>query len=285
MIFDLGSKVALITGGSRGIGRGIALELAAAGCTVVLTARDQACLEQVAGEIRKAGGKALVIVADLLKEGAAAEVAEAVKRQCGRLDILVNNAGAVKRGTFFELSEKDWYDGFGLKFFAHVWLSRALWPLLKESAGSVVFISGIGARAPVADYMIGASVIGASLAFMRALADLGKRDGIQVLAVNPGSVDTDRFRQRLAIIMKRTGLDAAAAKERHRKELDITRFGTPADVGALVAFAVSPRGRWLHGTGIDIDGGQVDPLRMSRYDEPLPSPCTGRDHGNAEGGE
>jgi 3-oxoacyl-[acyl-carrier protein] reductase len=164
------------------------------------------------------------------------------------------------------LTERDWHDGFGLKFFAHVWLSQALWPLLKANNGSVVFISGIGARSPVADYMIGASVIGASLAFMKALADVGKRDGVQVLTVNPGSVDTDRFRQRLAIIMKRTGLDEAAAIEHHRRELDITRFGTPEDVGSMVAFLVSPSGRWVHGTSIDIDGGQVDPLRLSRYD-------------------
>lgn len=269
MDLDLRGKIALITGGSRGIGRGIALELAAAGYTVVLTARDKAALDKVAHEVRQAGGNAQVLVADLLQEGAANEVSAAVQRDFGRLDILVNNAGAVKRGTLFQLTEKDWHDGFGLKFFAHVWLSRALWPLLKASAGSVVFVSGIGARAPVADYMIGAAVIGASLAFMKALAELGKRDGVQVLAVNPGSVNTDRFRHRLAIIMRRTGLDEKAAVEHHRRELDITRFGTPEDIGALVAFAVSPRGRWLHGTGIDIDGGQVDPLRMSRYDEPI----------------
>ncbi len=268
MDLQLNGKVALITGGSRGIGRGIALTLAKAGCTVALTARDQAALDKAASEVERAGGKAMVFAADLLRDGAAGALTEAVQQKAGRLDILVNNAGAVKRGSLFALTEKDWHDGFGLKFFAHVWLSRAVWPLLKASGGSVVFISGIGARAPVADYMIGAAVIGASHAFMKALAELGKRDGVQVLAVNPGSVDTDRFRHRLAIIMKRTGLDEAAAIEHHRRELDITRFGSPADIGALVAFAVSPHGRWLHGTGIDIDGGQVDPLRMSRYDEP-----------------
>ena len=267
MDLKLNGKVALITGGSRGIGRGIALTLAKAGCTVALTARDKAALDGVAAEIERSGGKARVFVADLLQEGAATKLAEQVKAECGRLDILVNNAGAVRRGSFFQLSEKEWHDGFGLKFFAHVWLCRALWPLLKASAGSVVFISGIGARAPVADYMVGASVIGASLAFMKSLADLAKQDGVQVIAINPGSVDTDRLRGRLAIIMKKTGLSEAAAVEHHRRELDITRFGTPEDVGALVAFAVSPHGRWLHGTGIDIDGGQVDPLRMSRYDD------------------
>jgi 3-oxoacyl-[acyl-carrier protein] reductase len=267
MDLQLNGKTALITGSSRGIGRGIALAFAKAGCTVALTGRDQAALDKVAAEVGEAGGTAYVFVTDLLREGAANELAAAVTQKCGRLDILVNNAGAVRRGDFFATPDQEWHDGFGLKFFAHVWLSRALWPLLKQSGGSVVFISGLGARVPVADYMIGAAVIGASLAFMKALAEVGKRDGVQVLTVNPGSVETDRFRHRLAVVMKRTGLDEAAAKERHRRDLDITRFGTPADIAGLVCFAVSPHGRWLHGTAIDMDGGQVDPLRMSRYEE------------------
>lgn len=268
---NLRGKVALITGGSRGIGRGIALELASLGCHVVLTARDCAALEDVANEVHKRGGVSSVYPADLCPEVAADALAENIKRDIGQLDILVNNAGAVRRGSFFTQSEHDWQDGFALKFFAHVRLSRALWPLLKQSGGSVVFISGIGARAPVADYMIGATVIGASLAFMRALADIGKRDGVQVLAVNPGSVETDRFHHRLAIIMKSTGLDEAAAREKHRRELEITRFGTPEDVAALVSFVVSARGRWLHGTSIDIDGGQWVPLQMAKYDPIAPA--------------
>ena len=193
MNLQLDGKVALVTGASRGIGRGIALRLASSGCAVVLTARDKHDLDTVSNEIECAGGKTCVVTADLLQNGAAARLAEHIKSEVGRVDILVNNAGAVRRGNFFQWTEKDWHDGFSVKFFAHVWLCRALWPLLKTSKGSVVFISGIGARSPVADYMIGASVIGASLAFMKALADLAKEDGVQVLAVNPGSVDTDRF--------------------------------------------------------------------------------------------
>src|SRR5690348_7090304 len=267
MNLQLNGKTALITGGSRGIGRGIALALAGAGCTVALTARDKPALDKVAAEVEQAGGKAHVFVADLLRESAANELAQTVAHTCGRLDILVNNAGAVRRGDFFQMPDTEWHDGFGLKFFAPVWLCRALWPRLKQSGGSVVFISGLGARVPVADYMVGAAAIGASIAFMKALAEIGKRDGVQVLTVNPGSVETDRFRHRLAIVMKGTGLDEAAAKERHRRDLGITRFGTPADIAGLVCFAVSPHGRWLHGTAIDMDGGQVDPVRMSRYEE------------------
>jgi 3-oxoacyl-[acyl-carrier protein] reductase len=255
-----------VTGASRGIGKGIALELAAAGCDLLLTARDQGALEAVAAEVRGRRRRAEIHAADLRGEGAPERLAALAKQHFGRLDILVNNAGANRRGDFFKLTDADWDAGFDLKFFAQVRLCRAAWLLLKASGGSIVAIGGIGGRAPVADYMIGSSVIGAQVAFMKALADLGKRDGVQVNTVNPGSVDTDRFRHRLGIIMARTGLDEAAAIEHHRRELDITRFGRPDDIAGLVAFIVSPRGRWLHGAEIDMDGGQVEPLRMSRYD-------------------
>jgi len=263
---ELAGKVALITGASRGIGKGIALELAAAGCDLLLTARDRSALAAVAEAVRALGRRAEVHAADLCAAAEPQRLAEVVEQRFGRLDILVNNAGGARRGDFFELSDADWEAGFGLKFFAHMRLCRAAWPLLNRNGGSVVAIAGIGARAPVADYMIGASVIGAELAFMKALADIGKRDGVQVNTINPGSVDTDRFRHRLAIVMQRTGLDEAAAIEHYRKELDVTRIGRPEDVAALVAFIVSPRGRWLHGAEIDMDGGQVGPLRMSKYE-------------------
>ena len=266
MADDLAGKVALVTGSNRGIGRGIALEFAARGASVMLTARNAEALAKVAAEIEAVGARVAVHAADLTAEAEPVALLAAVARDFGRLDILVNNAGAAGRGSFFTLTDQDWAQGFALKFFAHVRLTRAAWPHLKASQGSVVAIAGIGARAPVADYMIGASVIGAELAFMKALADIGIVDGVQVNSVNPGSVQTDRFRGRLGIIQQRTGLDEAAAIEHHRRELAITRFGRPDDIAALVGFIVSERGRWIQGAAIDIDGGQVDPLRMSRYD-------------------
>ncbi len=263
---ELADKVALITGASRGIGRGIALALASAGCDIMLTARNGKALEGVAEEIRALGRQAAIHAADLTAGTEPAGLIDALTRDFGRLDILVNNAGATKRGGFFTQSEQEWRDAFNLKFFAHVDLCRLAWPLLKSAHGSVVFIAGTSPRVPVADSMVGASVVAAMLAFMKALADLGKRDGIQVNAVNPGSVKTDRFRGRLERVMKKTGLDEAAASERHRQDLDVTRFGTPEDIAGMVRFIVSPPGRWLHGAAIDMDGGQVSPLRMSMYD-------------------
>ena len=262
----LTGKVALVTGSSRGIGRSIALELAGAGCDVMLTARDAKTLNNVADEIRALGRKAAIYTADLTAVEQPANLAEAVRGEFGRLDILINNAGNNKRGNFLELTEQDWSDCFNLKFFAHMRLCRAAWPLLKAAQGSIVFIAGVGARAPVSDYAIGASVVGASLSFMKALADMGKHDGVQVNAVNPGSVKTDRFSQRLGKVMKKTGLNESAATEHHRNELAITRFGTPEDIAGMVSFIVSQRGRWLQGAAIDMDGGQIEPLRMARYD-------------------
>lgn len=266
MAQELDGKVALVTGASRGIGKAIALELAGNGCDLLLTARDGAALNATADAVRALGRRAEIHAADLREPTEPTTLVRVAMEKFRRLDIVVNNAGASRRGDFFKQTDADWDAGFALKFFAQVRLCRAAWPLLKASGGSVVAIGGIGARAPVADYMIGSSVIGAQVAFMKALADLGKQDGVQVNMVHPGSVDTDRFRGRLAIMMRKTGLDEASAIERHRKELNITRFGTPEDIAGLVAFMVSPRGRWLHGTGIDMDGGQVEPLRMSRYD-------------------
>jgi 3-oxoacyl-[acyl-carrier protein] reductase len=263
---ELAGKVALITGSSRGIGRGIAIELAGAGCDVMLTGRDRAALDAVAKEIRPLGRKAIVYAADLTASAEPAGLIEVLQRDVGRLDILVNNAGNTRRGNFLTQPEQDWRDAFDLKFFAHVRLCRQAWPLLQTAHGSVVFIAGVGARTPVADAMIGATVVAAMLAFMRALADLGKRDGVQVNAVNPGSVTTDRFRDRLRKIMNKTGLDEAAAMERYRGDIDVTRFGTPEDIAAMVRFMVGSRGRLMHGATVDLDGGQIVPLRMSNYE-------------------
>ena len=257
MELGLIGKVALVTGSNRGIGRGIALALADEGCDLVLTGREEAALRKVAGEIEKHGRKATTLALDLRGEAAATALIDAVRKRHGRLDILVNNAGATRRGDFLTLTEDDWQDGFALKFFAHVRLSRAAWPLLKQSGGSLVTIAGTGARKPGADFTIGSSVNSACVAFSKALADRGKADGVQVNAVNPGHTETERFQRRIDAYVKESGHDEAKVREEHRKELGLTRFGVPEDVAGLVAFIVSPRGRWLHGATIDIDGGEI----------------------------
>src|SRR5262249_13791201 len=158
MELGLTGKVALVTGSSRGIGRGVALALAAAGCDLMLTGRDEAALAEVATTIRGKGRKAAVTVLDLRAPEAPATLVAAVQRELGALALLVNNAGTTKRGDFFALTDADWADGYALKFFAHVRLARAAWPLLKERRGSLIAIGGTSGRRPEKQFTIGSSV-------------------------------------------------------------------------------------------------------------------------------
>ena len=259
---DLGltGKIALVTGSSRGIGRGVALTLAEEGCDVMLTGRDESALNEVVREVEKRGRRAFYETADLRGDGAPAGLVEAVNRRVGRLDILVNNAGTTKRGDFLALTDADWQEGYALKFFAHVRLARAAWPLLKKTGGAVVTIGGTSGRLPIAAFTIGSSVNAACAAFAKALADIGKTDGVQVNTIHPSYVETERFWRRLKADMERTGKSEAEVREWHRQDINVVRFGTPEDIGGLIAFMVSPRGRWLHGATIDMDGGEVPSL-------------------------
>ena len=224
---DLGlkGKIALVTGSSRGIGRGVALALAAEGCDVMLTGRDEKALDEVAAAIRKQGRRAAVAVIDLRGTDAPAKLIEQVKRELGGLDILVNNAGATKRGDFLDLTDADWEDGYALKFFAHVRLTRAAWPLLKERRGSIVAIGGTGGRKPTEEFTIGSSVNAAVAAFSKCMADRGKHDGVQVNCIHPSMVETDRLWRRIKAEMDRTGWPEQKAREEMCKGFGITRFG------------------------------------------------------------
>jgi NAD(P)-dependent dehydrogenase (short-subunit alcohol dehydrogenase family) len=250
-------RVAVVTGASRGIGRAIAIQLAADGFSIVLTGRDEAALDDVARQI---GENNAWIALDLRMADSAQRLVDFAVEKFGRIDVLVNNAGATKRGPFLALSDGDWSDGFALKFFGAVRLTRAAWPQLKSTGGSVVHMSGIGGRTPGPEFAIGGSVNAALLSFTKVLADLGIADGVQVNAINPGAVRTDRFHGRLQRIMRSTGLDAAAAERRFIEESGIVRVGEPEDVARLVSYLVSAAGRFLHGSLIDIDGGQTKTL-------------------------
>ena len=237
-------KTAIVTGASRGIGRAIALKLGAQGMQVVLCGRDRALLDSAAREI----GHAHVVAGDLrLAESPGIVVAQALAA-FGGIDVVVNNAGATKRGEFEELTDEDWADGYALKLFGAVRLTRAAWPHLKARGGSLVNIAGSGGRTPGAQFTIGGSVNAALLSFTKAMADVGLRDGVQVNAINPGPVRTARLEKRLAQV-------AAEALNIFMREEQVARVGEPEDIAAMVAFILSDHGRLLQGSLIDMDGG------------------------------
>jgi 3-oxoacyl-[acyl-carrier protein] reductase len=254
---ELSGKTALVTGSNRGIGRAIAKRLSADGANVVLCARDEGLLNEAAAEIRAAGGKAAVVPIDLRCPDAGQRVIDEAVKAFGFLDIVVNNAGATKRGDFLTLTEDDWLDGYALKMFGAVRVTRAAWPHLKARNGAVVNISGSGGRTPGAQFTIGGSVNAALLSLTKALADLGLQDGIQVNAINPGPVRTERFEKRLAQTAADHGVDRETALGIFLREERITKLGEPEDIAGLVAFVLSKNGRYVHGSLIDADGGST----------------------------
>lgn len=256
----LQNKTAIVTGASRGIGKAIALRLAAEGAAVLLTARDETALTSAVAEITAAGGQAAAQTADLRAPTAAGELVTIALQRFGKIDIVVNNAGATKRGEFLELTDTEWEDGFALKFYGTVRLCRAAWPALQTTQGAVINIAGIGGRTPGAQFAIGGSVNAALLSLTKALAELGIRDGVQVNAINPGAIRTDRLARRLETLAAEQGTNVERAAEQFARQANITRLGEPEDIAHLVAFIVSPAGRFLQGALLDIDGGQTKTL-------------------------
>jgi NAD(P)-dependent dehydrogenase (short-subunit alcohol dehydrogenase family) len=256
----LAGKVIVITGSSRGIGRSIALRVARDGAKVVLAARDTNTLAKVVGEITKDGGTAVPFAVDLRLPEAAAALVDAAIKAYGKIDSIVNNAGATKHGDFLELTEADWADGFALKFYSTVRLSRAAWPHLKKTKGSVLNIVGTGGRTPGASFTIGGSVNGACLSFMKALAEIGIRDGVQVNAINPGWVRTDRLRHLLEKETAEHGGDLEASAQEVARKANIVRIGLPEDTADLAAYILSPQSRCMQGAMIDLDGGMTKTL-------------------------
>src|ERR1700676_284463 len=250
---SLTGKTAIVTGSSRGIGRAIAIRLAKEGAKTVLCARDAAALESAVMEIEHAGGSASSIALDLRLPENPTQLAHFAAKRFDGIDIVVNNAGATKRGGFLELSDDDWADGFALKFFGAVRLTRAAWPRLKASRGSVVNISGGGGRTPGAEFAIGGSVNAAVQSFTKAMAELGIADGVQVNVINPGLIRTGRFQKRLDALAAEKGTDLATAELQMIAASKTTRVGEPEDIAALVAFIAGPEGRFLQGSMIDMD--------------------------------
>jgi NAD(P)-dependent dehydrogenase (short-subunit alcohol dehydrogenase family) len=258
MELGLQGKVALVTGASRGIGRATALELAREGCDIVAAARTAEQLADLADEIRRKYNRRVTTdAADLRDHENVRRLVEAAANEFGRIDIVVNNAGATKRGDFFALEDTDFLDGFALKFHGYVRVTRAAWPHLKKSNGAVVNIIGAGGRTASADFTIGGSVNAALFNFTKATAQIGLRDGVRVNAINPGPVETDRLKGRIANVAKEQGVDEEEARKRYLAEVGVARFGKPEEIGQLVCFLASPLAVNIHGALVDSDSGST----------------------------
>jgi NAD(P)-dependent dehydrogenase (short-subunit alcohol dehydrogenase family) len=257
MDLQLKGKVAIVTGASKGIGRAIAETLAAEGMKLVLTARSADLLQDLAKSLPT---ESLVQAADLRDPAVPAQVMAAAVQTFGGIDLVVNNAGATKRGDFLQLTDEDWADGYALKFFGAMRLSRAAWPHLVARQGSIVSIIGVGGRTGQAEFAIGGSVNAAAMNLTKVLADRGVTDGVRVNAVNPGAIATERLQLRIRNFAREQGMSEADAAVKLPRSMGIARFGEPAEIARAVAFLASPQAGYLQGAVIDVDGGQTRTL-------------------------
>ena len=253
----LPNKVAIVTGASRGIGKAIAETLSAEGMKVVLVARSKAELESLATSF---SNECLVQAVDLREPDSANRVVASTIEKFGKLDLLVNNAGATKRGDFLTLTDDEWMDGFALKFYAAMRLSRAAWTHLIESKGSIINIIGIGGRTGSAEFTIGGTVNAALMNLTKALADRGVKDGVRVNAINPGSIATERLQIRIQNYAKTNNISLEDAAQRLPREMKIDRFGEPTEIAHAVTFLASPQAAYIQGAILDVDGGATRTL-------------------------
>ena len=252
----LAHKVCVISGGSRGIGKAIARRLAQDGCDCLLVARSADQLQETARLITNESGRRVEICPTDLRTLAGCQAVHAVvEKAFGRVDILVNNAGATQGGLFLEQDDSVWEDGFALKFYGTVRLSRLLWPMLKSRQGTVINIAGGFARTPDPDFMIGGAVNAALTNFSKALAGLGLRDDVNVNVIHPGMTVTERLEEIFAGRARLAGTSAVAAKQASIENDGIRRLGQTEDVAELVCFLCSPKARHIQGVAIAVDGG------------------------------
>src|SRR5260370_10668244 len=230
MDLDLSGKVAIVTGGSKGIGRAVALAFLSEGASVLVCARGQAALDEtIAMAGPGAAGRIAAAAADLTRGDAIEQVVERCRGTFGGVDILVNNAGSTRPGEFMKLSDEAWMEDWSLKFFGYVRMAREVIPLMQQRGGGVIVnVIGTGALRPAAGFMIGGAVNAALNHFTKATSDEGAKHGVRVVGVNPGPIMTERLLRFLP--------PGAERDKAMRRSTPLRPAGQPGEVAHLVAF-------------------------------------------------
>ncbi len=253
MQLNLEGKVAIVTGGSKGIGRATALSFIAEGASVLVCARGQEALDETGRLVGAQGaGRLLAMQADLTQGDVIKTVAARCIQEFGRIDILVNNAGSARPGDFLKLSDEAWLDDWTLKFFGYMRMARAVLPhMQQQQSGVIINVIGTGALKPMGSYMIGGAANAALNHFTKALADEGSRSKVRVVGVNPGPILTERLQRFISTFSPKSG----SPEEALQKMTPIGRVGQPEEVADLILFLASDRAAFIHGANITIDGG------------------------------
>ncbi len=252
---DLGlkGKVAVVTGGSRGIGKGIAQGLATEGCRLVICARGEEALETTANELRKTGAEVLALALDITQKDGAKKLKEQTIQHFGAVDVLVNNVGSNKRGRFEDTLDEDWRAIMDINLLSHGEVTRQFIPeLKKQESGSIIFISSIfGRESGGATLSIYNATKSAMISMAKVMAGELAGEGIRVNTVAPGSI---RFPG--GSWDKRCIADPEGMNKFVESELPIGRFGSVEEVANVVCFLASEKSSLVAGACINVDGGQ-----------------------------
>jgi len=258
---DLGlkNKIAIVGGASMGIGYGIARQLAADGARVAITARREAGLAKAAETLRsETGAEILPVQADCRRAEDCARVIDTVVRAFGGIDILVNNDGAPPLGTLVSFDDAAWAKAVEQNLMYVVRMARETVPHLQaRGGGSILNITAISAIQPIAGFGLSAASWGGVIGYAKTLSLEVAKDNINVNTICPGYIET----QRLEKVFAAGGEDPAVMRRQLETEVPMGRIGTVEDISGLVALLVSPRGRYITGTTIQVDGGLLRSVR------------------------
>jgi len=250
-------SVAIVTGASQGIGRSTSIRLARDFSAIVLAARNVAALAEVATAVKSAGAEPLICEVDLSKPEAPETLVKTTLDRFGRIDALLNIAGAVPQIDLFEMTDEQWQAGMELKLHGARRVTIRAWQALKTAHGSVVFMSGSAARDPKPGFAAVAATNAAIIALAKAFAEQGIKDDVQVNSIVPGAVMTGRRRLFLQKWAPAHNLSVKEATERFPEQVDISRYGRPEEIADLLGFMVSPFAKWMTGTSVRMDGGEI----------------------------
>lgn len=263
MDLSFDGKVAIVTGGSKGIGKGIADALAAEGCDVAICARHKEELDQTAVELEEHGNKVLPVVTDLTKDSDINTLVGETFDAFGKIDILVNNAGSIgPPESFEEVPTTAWRDLFELNLFAVVALTRAVVPYMKERGwGRIINISSENGQQPYPDMIPYSATKGALDNLTKSLSKLYAKEGILVNTVSPAFIQTPLVDGMMEDQAKEKGISKSEAiqqfLENNRPHIELKRPGKIEEVGPVVAFLASDKASFINGANIHVDGGSV----------------------------
>lgn len=252
MDLNLNGKSALVTGGSKGIGKGVAMALAGEGCDVCIVARDETALVDTVEEIRRTHDVTATYKAmDISAPGAVEKLAAEVPLP----DILINNAGAVPGGDIGKIDEATWREAWDLKIFGYINLTRDVVARMTERGSGVICnITGLAGDRPGWNFVAGASGNAALNAMTRAVGGHTIDQGVRVLAVSPGPVMTERM---VGLLKTRaeTELGDINQWQSLMSSMPLGRAATVNEVADVVTFLVSERASYVSGTIVTVDGG------------------------------